>query len=148
MSRSWVPVVASGLLAFPAFAQQATITDGDTFKLAGTTSRLHGIDAPEMKQWCGDYAAGVIAAGALVKLIQGGKAVACEHRDTDRYGRTVAICRIDGRDLGETMVRLGMAWAFVPYSRDYVVDEENERAERLAVHGHDCAPAWQWRARI
>jgi len=45
------------------------------------------------------------------------------------------------------MVRLGMAWAFVRYSRDYVADEEKARAERLGVHGHDCAPAWQWRAR-
>jgi endonuclease YncB( thermonuclease family) len=44
-------------IALPAAAQ--TVTDRDTIKLNGTTWRLWGIDAPETKQWCGDYPAGV-----------------------------------------------------------------------------------------
>jgi hypothetical protein len=32
------------------------------------------------------------------------------------------------------MVRLGMAWAFVRYSRDYVEFEERAKAESLGVH--------------
>jgi hypothetical protein len=34
--------------------------------------------------------------------------------------RGLPICRADGKDLCRTMVQLGMAWAFVRYSRDYV----------------------------
>jgi endonuclease YncB( thermonuclease family) len=89
------------LTAFPAVAQ--TIVDGDTLKLNGTTYRLWGIDAPESKQWCGDYPAGSLATGTLKKLIEG-KTVACEARAADRYGRTVALCRADGEDLGKAMV--------------------------------------------
>jgi endonuclease YncB( thermonuclease family) len=44
------------------------------------------------------------------------------------------------------MVREGMAWAFVRYSRDYVDREAKAKAEQLGVHAHDCQPAWEWRA--
>jgi endonuclease YncB( thermonuclease family) len=81
------------LLVTQAAAQ--TVTDGDTLKLNGTTYRLWGIDAPECKQWCNGYPAGVIATGTLEKLIKS-KTVVCEPKATDRYGRTVAICRANG----------------------------------------------------
>jgi len=38
-------------------AAAQSVTDGDMIKLNGTTYRLWGIDAPETKQWCGDYPA-------------------------------------------------------------------------------------------
>jgi endonuclease YncB( thermonuclease family) len=43
-----------------------------------------------------------------------GRIVACEPpgRDRDRYGRTVALCRADGRDLGQAMVAADTALAF------------------------------------
>jgi endonuclease YncB( thermonuclease family) len=44
------------------------------------------------------------------------------------------------------MVQLGMAWAFVRYSRDYVDQEAQARAENLGVHAYKCEPAWDWRA--
>ena len=108
------------LLAMVAFtatgAHGQTITDGDTLKLNGTIYRLWGIDAPETKQDCPDgWPAGRMATTKLLALIQG-KTVVCEKKDTDRYGRTVAICRASGEDLGAIMVR-SMAWAFVPLLR-------------------------------
>ena len=70
---------------------------------------------------CDDgWPAGQEASAYLYDLIRGRK-VTCEPKTTDRYGRTVAICRADGRDLGADMVSAGMAWAFVRYSRDCVV---------------------------
>jgi endonuclease YncB( thermonuclease family) len=74
------------------------------------------------------------------------KSITCEDRGGDRYGRRIGLCRADGEDLGAAMVRLGQAWAFVRYSRDYVGEEAKARAEKLGVHGHACQPAWQWRA--
>lgn len=128
----------------PASAQ--TITDGDTLKLNGTIYRLWGIDAPETKQDCPDgWPAGRLATTRLQALIQG-KTVVCEAKDRDRYGRTVAICRASGEDLGAIMVRQGMAWAFVRYSRDYVDQEARAKADRLGLHAHVCTPAWEWRA--
>jgi endonuclease YncB( thermonuclease family) len=121
------------------------ICDGDTLKVDGVTYRLWGIDAAETKQWCGDYPAGIMATGTLEMLVKG-KTVVCEPKTTDRYGRTVAICRADGKDLGRTMVQLGMAWAFVRYSRDYVDVETQARAENLGVHARKCDLAWDWRA--
>jgi endonuclease YncB( thermonuclease family) len=72
--------------------------------------------------------------------------VTWEPRSVDRYGRTVAVCYVDGRDLGADMVADGHAWAFVRYSRDYVEEERKAAAVRAGIHGHTCQPAWQWRA--
>jgi len=75
-----------------------------------------------------------------------GKVITCDDRGLDRYGRTIGLCRADGHDLSAAMVQLGMAWAFVRYSRDYVHLEDRARSENLGVHAHGCRPAWEWRA--
>ncbi len=63
-------------------------------------------------------------AGSLATIrlqaLTAGRSVVCQEKDRDRYGRIVAICRASGEDLGAIMVREGLAWAFVRYSRDYV----------------------------
>lgn len=129
----------------PAFAQ--TVIDGDTIKLAGTTYRLWGIDAAEARQVCADgWPAGIEATAALEHLTAG-RLVTCEPKTTDRYGRTVALCRADGRDLGAAMVRAGMAWAFTRYSGDYVDQEAAASGDRAGAHAHDCEKPWDWRAR-
>ena len=56
---------------------------------------IHGIDAPEMRQRCGDWPAGKLAQEALAAMIIG-RTVACETRGQDRYGRTLALCKVDG----------------------------------------------------
>lgn len=131
------------LIGSPAAAQ--TVVDGDTIKLAGATWRLWGIDAPEMGQTCGDWHAGMAATYALADLMRG-KAITCEGRGTDRYGRSIGLCRAAGQDLGAAMVELGMAWAFTRYSSDYVAQERAAIGDRLGVHAHDCMKAWDWRA--
>jgi endonuclease YncB( thermonuclease family) len=56
---------------------------------------------------------------ALVDLMKG-KRTECQPKATDRYERTVAICRVDGVDLGMAMVSGGVAWAFIRYSHDSI----------------------------
>lgn len=129
-----------------ASAHAQSISDGDTLKIGGVTYRLWGIDAPELAQTCGDgWPAGRIATTRLLALIQG-KSVTCSEKDRDRYGRVVAVCYANGEDLGATLVREGLAWAFVRYSQKYTVDEHMAEAKKLGVHGHGCLPAWEWRA--
>src|SRR5262245_48944012 len=45
-------------LAFSSAAIAQTAVDGDTLRIGALTIRLFGIDAPEMKQVCGDWPAG------------------------------------------------------------------------------------------
>lgn len=148
MLAMWRPflqaIIVSAAIASPAVAQ--TVVDGDTIKIGAAVFRLWGIDAPESKQTCPDgWQAGQAATRALQSFMEG-RAITCEPRDRDRYGRTVALCRADSRDLGASMVSAGMALAFTRYSTDYVADEAKAKAARAGVHAHDCLPAWEWRA--
>ncbi|MDP3740317.1 MAG: thermonuclease family protein [Hyphomonadaceae bacterium] len=141
--RRRVLFILACIFAFPVHAQ--TVIDGDTIKLDGTTYRIHGIDAPETHQICDDgYPAG-IEATAYLRAMMRDRRITCEPKTTDRYGRTVALCRADGMDLGEAMVRAGMAWAFTRYSRDYELAESAARFEGRGVHGRNCKPAWEQR---
>jgi endonuclease YncB( thermonuclease family) len=92
------------LLAVPAAAQG--VVDGDTMKLDGTTYRLWGIDAAETKQVCADgWMAGKEAPAAMLEMVKG-RTVTCEAKAKD-HGRTIALCRADGEDLGAAMVSAG-----------------------------------------
>jgi endonuclease YncB( thermonuclease family) len=127
-------------------ARAQTVVDGDTIRLNGTTYRIWGIDAAETKQRCVDgWEAGREATKAMLELVRGHK-VACEAKDKDRYGRTVALCRAGGQDVGAAMVSAGMAWAFTRYSSDYISQERAAIGARLGVHAHDCEKPWDWRA--
>jgi len=64
----------------------------------------------------------MIATQALRDLVRW-RVVTCEPKTTDRFGRTVAVCRVDGVDLGAAMVGAGMAIAFTKFSQDYVSQE-------------------------
>jgi endonuclease YncB( thermonuclease family) len=140
-----LPVLAAllALFALPAFAESVRVVDGDTLRVDGVTYRLWGIDAPEAGDLCADgWPAGQTATEHLRALI-GDRHITCEPGTLDRYGRTGAICRADGRDLGADMVTDGHAWAFVRYSRDYVEEEREAAAVRAGIHGHTSQPAWQ-----
>ena len=71
-----------------------------------SVSRLHGIDVPETAQRCTEdghlYPCGLDASQALRKQI-GRKPVSCVRRDTDRYGRMVALCIVNGVDISRWM---------------------------------------------
>src|SRR5262245_3555333 len=96
----------------------ARVVDGDTIVVNGATIRLWGIDAPETRQMCqqaagnGAYDCGRDATAHLQSLI-GSQSVICEPKTFDRYRRVVALCRVNGTDLGAAMVRDGWAVAFI-----------------------------------
>ncbi len=130
-------------LALPATAQ--TIVDGDTIKLKGTIYQLFGIDAAEKEQACIDgWPAGRAAIGYLRELVRD-REVACEGMAERRDGSTLARCTVDGDDLGAAMVAAGMAWASTRDGSSYISEEAQANFDRLGVHGHGCAPAWEWR---
>lgn len=110
--------------------------DGDTLDFGGGRVRLFGIDAPERSQTCqrasGAWECGADATALLASLIEG-RRVQCEKRDTDRYGRPVAICSAGGIDLSEAMARTGFAIALERFSTDYVAMAEQARTARLGI---------------
>lgn len=98
--------------AEPIVCHSPDITDGDTFRCSGQRIRLASIDAPELPGHCrpgrrcveGDPEA---AKSYLESLTRG--RVTCRPVSTDHYGRTVARCESDGRDLSCAMVEGGHA---------------------------------------
>lgn len=114
----------------------ARVVDGDTIEVQEERIRLWGIDAPENSQFCTQdgarYPCGLDAAQALRKHI-GDKPVSCVYRDTDHYGRMVALCTVDGVDISQWMVQQGQAIAFRKYSLDYVADEDHAREAKLGI---------------
>jgi len=136
-----------GVLGFVHSTLAQTAIDGDTLSLNGQTIRLYGIDAPELKQTCGNWPAGELAQEALASMLIGHQVI-CEGKGQDRYGRTLAVCKVDGFDLGAEMIRSGMAWAFTRYSVDYLSQEIEAKTAGRGVHWRDCEAAWDYRARV
>ena len=143
-----VPILCIAAGIGPAVAQgvegPARVIDGDMLEVRGITLRLHGIDAPESGQPCTRagraWDCGGWSAGELARLVASG--VSCRQRDTDRYGRMVAVCLAAGLDVNAEMVRLGAAFAYRAYALDYVEEEKDALfAERGIWAGEVAVPA-------
>ena len=127
----------------------ARVVDGDTIDIAGQRIRLEGIDAPEQSQTCSTasgetWACGRAATRALFDLV-GSEAIACESTGTDKYGRMLGLCFLDGDDINRFMVESGHAWAFVKYSSKYVTEEATARAAHIGIWQGAAMPAWDFR---
>ncbi len=114
--------------AAQSFGGAIRVVDGDTIRVADMKIRLYGIDAPEIGQNCEladgrDWDCGAWARRQVVLLYDGAQAV-CQRRDTDRYGRIVARCRVDGVDIGARLVRDGWPKHIAEYSLDYIDAEK------------------------
>src|SRR5215217_6702313 len=130
-------------------AGRASVIDGDTIEIRGERIRLFGIDAPESGHTCLDakgqsYRCGQKAALVLDARIGEG-VVTCERKDTDRYGRVVALCRVFGEDLSAWMVGLGWALAYRAYTTRYVPAEDLARSRGLGMWAGRFTPPWDWR---
>lgn len=72
------------------------VIDGDTLELNDQRIRLHAIDAPERSQRCASADGGrwncTAAAERRLRQLVTGSNMRCAQRDTDRYGRLVAVC--------------------------------------------------------
>ncbi len=145
----WTEVLEAYLAdqGLPAKPPQAAVIDGNTIKMDSVTYRLWGIDAPELDQRCYPHGwrAGIEAARALAAMIER-RPVTCEPKVQDSHGRTVALCRAEGRDLGAAMVVSGMALAVTGDGGDYTEQEIRARQARVGVHAHACLAPWEWRA--
>lgn len=129
----------------------AQVVDGDTFSVGAERVRLWGVDAPEGRQVCQDaqgrdYSCGDVARDQLDRLI-GGRAVRCEVKDRDPYGRAVSRCVAGSVDLGEAMVRAGWAVDYAQFSRGaYARTEADARQARRGLWTGRFETPSLWRA--
>ncbi|KAB0680417.1 thermonuclease family protein [Aureimonas leprariae] len=145
--------MASTVSAAQPIAGRVEVVDGDTIKVDGTKERvrLFGIDAPESRQSCRNaaglrYLCGARAADALAQIVGRNGQVACEEQDRDRYGRIVAICRLDGKDIGAAMVSGGWARDYAQYSHGrYAAREAEAKAKRRGAWAGRWQAPWEWR---
>jgi len=152
MLRGIVIAIVLSLLTsttcFAAISGPSRVIDGDTIDISGQRIRLHGIDTPEATQTCRrddlTWLCGVEATKTLRELI-GGSNISCIKRDKDRYGRIVASCHANGRDLNAAMVSSGMALAYRKYSDDYIGQEASAQAARRGLWAGQFVPPWEWR---
>ena len=122
----------------------ARAADGDTLTLDGHRIRILGMDTPEMMQICKrngeDWRCGVAARSQLAELLRAGP-VTCRMQGADKYGRLLARCETAAGDLGQRMVREGLAVAYGGYTDE----EQFAKAERKGLWGAEFDLPQQWR---
>jgi endonuclease YncB( thermonuclease family) len=132
---------------------QAEVVDGDTLSIRGEKARirLYGVDTPEGQQICEDasskrYLCGSRAAEALSSLVGRNGRVTCQEEDRDRYGRIVAVCQANGREINAELIRQGRALEYKESSDGRYADEEAEaRKARRGLWAGKFVEPWDWR---
>jgi endonuclease YncB( thermonuclease family) len=129
------------------------VADGDTITILDASNqqykiRLDGIDAPEKGQ-----AFGVKSKLSLSDLVYR-RDVTVTAEKTDRYGRTVGMVTVDGRDVGLVQIERGNAWFYSQYAselgsdraKEYLQAEKRARADRRGLWSDRKPEApWEWR---
>lgn len=131
------------LLADAAAAEQlvgrARVIDGDTIAVSGITVRLKGIAAPETPHGSSPGEPGGYEATAFMDDLAGGRTAICELTRERTWGRRVGYCSVGGTDLGEAIVRAGLARDCPRYSGGRYATVESTEAHTLPFPGY-CKP--------
>lgn len=124
------------------------IMDGDTFKLLSSDSttiqvRLANIDCPEKKQPFSNKAKEFTSKAIF------GKIVIINILKKDRYKRYISnVIYDDSLSLCHELVRAGLAWHFVKYSKDKTLQTLEDWARKQEIglwqDPNPMAP-WNWR---
>ncbi|MGB3407826.1 MAG: thermonuclease family protein [Jannaschia sp.] len=141
-------------LAAPVAAQGLTgpirVVDADTIDIgASETIRLIGIDAAEGAQECLAADGRVLPCGQMAtdaaRALYGGRRADCRVEGTDRYGRFLATCFVDGINLNADLVDRGLART---YNGDLTYAEEQKAAVlfRRGLWVYDMIDPAVWRA--
>ena len=126
----------------------SNVHDGDTFRLIKTDGsfikvRLANIDAPEITQ-----AYGIKSRDFLDSCINK-KTVKVEIQTIDRYGRSVGILSVNGKEINRLLVFNGLAWHYPKYSKDKGLAsiETKARGKKIGLWSDKTPMApWEFRA--
>jgi endonuclease YncB( thermonuclease family) len=139
--------VFSNLIGYPQSYNGTIIRviDGDTYVFqteeGSFTVRMYGTDAPERDQpyskESADFLKQYLNKEAMLKA-----------NGVDRYGRTLAVLFIDGKDINLLSIKNGCSWHFKRYSNDiqYAQAEEYARKNKIGLWKlPNPIPPWEWR---
>ena len=139
---------------------KAITIDGDTIKIKNKKIRLHGIDAPEIKQLCQrtflsififsfqeNYKCGEISKKKLEKYVKN-NIIKCKVEGIDRYKRILGTCYKNTININSRMVRNGYAVAYKKYSKKYVSVEREAKREELGLWKGKFDMPWDWRKNV
>lgn len=144
MRRLFLMLVLASTSVFADVGKVVKVLDGDTIKVVSVgvtmTVRLGGIDAPEVKQAYGAQARKVLSDMVLGRnvTVVGGK--------KDKYGRTISVVLLDGRNVSQEMVSRGAAWWYKQYApRDKVLSslQDQARKDKIGLWA-DASPVPPW----
>tara|TARA_Y100001935_G_C17090478_1_gene400901 strand:+ start:201 stop:692 length:492 start_codon:yes stop_codon:yes gene_type:complete len=147
-------VIAEEIIGIP------RIVDGDTVHIKEYKIRLEGIDAPEIRQKCKkeklkissiigftfykDYNCGEVSKENLEAKVDR-SIIKCISSSKDRYERYLAKCFKNKINLNRWMVRNGHAVAYRRYSKEYVIDEEFAKENKLGLWRGKFLHPEKWR---
>ena len=130
------------------YAEQITVTDGDTIRIGDERIRFSGIDAPELKQTCIyqsiEFQCGEFSKNLLIKKIAN-EEVTCIRQGKDQYGRTLAECFVGEDSLSSYLVREGYAFAYRQYSDQFIQDEEYAKSKENGMWSMKFVFPWEYR---
>jgi endonuclease YncB( thermonuclease family) len=129
---------------------RASVVDGDSLEIQGISIRLWGVDAVESSQTCLDATGRVWPCGRRAALalsdFLGQRTVHCQRRDTDRFGRMVAVCQLGGVEINRWLVEQGWALAFVRYGGQvYLASQNQAKAAKRGIWQGSFQAPWDWR---
>ena len=139
---------------------KALTIDGDTIKIKNKKIRLHGIDAPEIKQLCQrtflsififsfqeNYKCGEISKKKLEKYVKN-NIIKCKVEGIDGYKRILGTCYKNTININSRMVRNGYAVAYKKYSKKYLSVEREAKREELGLWKGKFDMPWDWRKNV
>lgn len=145
-------VLSTGRVAAAGAAENVHVHDGDTLTIDHERWRLWGIDAPELDQRCfGAYghvtACGDLSRAGLIALI-GHATPRCAWLGRS-FDRAVGRCYVGAIDLGDAMVRSGLAVEYQRYSRgEYRAVELEARGAQRGLWAGSFVMPWDWRKQL
>jgi endonuclease YncB( thermonuclease family) len=154
--------VGRATLSKPSTVNRYAVIDGDTFLFYPKTCiftvlklgclpqllRLEGVDAFERRQTCHDaldqvWPCGQIATDRLKQLVaRPDFTCRIDPEFTDRHAREFSVCFADGRDVGATLVREGLAFAYGRDRQYLPLENEAKAARRGAWAGQFVRPQY------
>ena len=124
------------------------VSDGDSLTARCAAEprlrvRIVNIDAPERRQAYGGQARAQLVQLCLRQMAR------ISVVGTDRYGRTLAQVRCQGKDVASTLVAQGLAWVYRPLAQQYphlVLLEQQARQQRQGLWAQSRPqPPWKYR---
>jgi Staphylococcal nuclease homologue len=85
--------------------------------------------------------------GVIPNPLGDGREWECDLTGSDRYGRALGKCFVEGEDISSWMVRSGWALSFVRYSHDYDHEEAAARDAKAGLWAGAFIAPWDWRHR-